>query len=132
MGGRVWYSGGMKHIIRLSEEGYIETIYDGDVSVEDSKAMFRKRYELAYGLADMGKDVNLLVDTRKLGKVAVEEVNPFVALSLKSLDFNRLAVFGARREVELLAKVLLTLAGKLSRLKIFKTREEAVAWLKRA
>src|SRR5688572_19665263 len=119
----------MKHRVFLGKEGFIETIYDGDISLGDSEKMFEKRYELSYGLQDQGKPVNLLVDVRNIGKVDPKEISAFVGLSLKSLNFRRLAVFGAKKEIAALAKVLLTLAGKVKQLGIFKTREEAVAWL---
>ena len=120
----------VRHKVFLSQEGLVENVYHGDVGYGDLQEVFKQTYALGFKLQDEKKPVNLLVDLREIGRVSLLGVGSLATLGIKSFPFNRIAVFGARREIELMAKLVVGMAGKRKTLKMFKERVEAVGWLR--
>jgi hypothetical protein len=120
----------MKHNVFLNGNGVIENVYTGDLSYDDLKKVLEKNYEYAFGLEDLGKKVLILADVSNLKKVPATEITPIAVLGIKNLKFDKLAITGARPELMLLSKVIVGLAGKAKKVKLFKDREEGLKWLK--
>lgn len=120
----------MRHRVFLNDSGFIENVYVGDLKYEELQKMFKQTYELGFGLQDLKKPVRLIVDLSAIGDVPLKEIAPLATLGLKSFPFNKISIYGARKEIMMMANLILGMAGKRKILHVSKTREEALEWLK--
>jgi hypothetical protein len=74
-----------------------------------------------YWLVNMSDDAQRLVD---------KEVRVIAAEKGKALQWEKIAICGAKPGLRMVSKIVLTAVGKGSFTKFFSTEEEALAWLK--
>ena len=101
------------------------------VSQETIEAMIVANDELVQHLQEARKPVYILSDFSRIGKHTVDSR---VALEryLATRFFDKIAAFGLPGSLQITAWMLLNISGKADKVKVFKTEEEARAWLKEA
>lgn len=118
----------MANRIFFNEEGYVEVVIDGEQTymtfanlqptamtiVEDLQKQGKKRY----GLIDITNQKNFSPDSNR----AAMEI-------LESFNYEKVAIFGAGRILQEVAKAIILAMGKNDSTKVFNDRESAVAWL---
>lgn len=70
------------------------------------------------GLVDFSRDPNFTPGTNKAVMQALEEI-----------PYDRIAMFGENKLLGEVTRAVISALGKSDRTKVFRTREEAVAWL---
>lgn len=74
-----------------------------------------------YWLVKVSDEAQNLVD-KEVRKIAAEKV--------KLLQWEKMAIWGAKPGLRMISKIVLTAAGRNNSTKLFKNEEEAFAWLK--
>lgn len=118
----------MANRIFLNPDGYIEVIIDGPQTfmsfdnlmpdASDYLEELQKQGKKRLGLIDLSKQTDFTVDSNRAGMQILE-----------SLNYEKLAFFGAKTSLNEVAKAIILAIGKSDNTKMFKTRDEAVKWL---
>lgn len=118
----------MANKISLNPQGYIEVAIEGPQSFMTFENMkpdaidyleqLQKEGKKRLGLIDLTNQTDFTVDSNRAGMEILE-----------SLNYERLALFGAKTTLTEVVRAIILAIGKNHNTKIFKTREEAVAWL---
>ena len=106
----------------------IEIIYDGDHDVGDSNRVVEQLIGEVAKLKSRGQPVKLLMDLTNLGKTDRRARQNVIKMA-RTLDFQRVGVFGANTFNQILAKFIILVSGKTARIKIFPSRNLALGWL---
>lgn len=113
----------------MGENNIIENVYDGDLTYEEMQQVFKATYALGFQLQDKRLPVKIISDVSALGSVPLEAIKELAVLGIKSFPIQKLAMVGARKELEVAANLILGLAGKKNIFRLFPTRAEALKWL---
>jgi fatty acid/phospholipid biosynthesis enzyme len=118
----------MANRISLDPAGYIDITIDGEQSYMsfsnlmgdalDYLEQLQSQKKRRLGLIDITKESNYTTDTNR---AAME--------MLESANYDRLAIYGGGRILTEIANAIVLAIGKSSNTKVFKTREDALAWL---
>lgn len=114
--------------VRLNSDDLIEVVYRGDQTYETVTAANKTGKMLADRLRRRGAPVLVLVN---LGQVGKNDVNArrATAEALKKFEYDRIAVFGASAIIEKTAGLIVRAVRKEKKIRIFPSRQLAVAWL---
>ncbi|HUD10301.1 MAG TPA: STAS/SEC14 domain-containing protein [Candidatus Saccharimonadales bacterium] len=118
----------MANRIFYNPQGYVEVIIEGEqtymtfenlkVDAIDILDGLQKKGKRRLGLLDISKQKNYTPDTNK----AAMEI-------LESINYEKIAVFGAGKFLAEITKAIILAMGKSANTKIFADRDSAVAWL---
>lgn len=120
----------MRHKISLDKDEIIVQEYFGNLKYGELEEILRRSYEFGFALEDSGKTVKVLMDMRGIGSVELKEILNLASLGVKSSRAKRIAVFGARKEIQIILGAIFTLSGRKGLLKVFKNEKEARNWLR--
>lgn len=118
----------MSDSIFYNKEGYIEVIIEGDQTYMMFQELKIDAALLLEKLRRENKPVLGLIDISKEGKFS-SETNRAAMQILESLNYDKVAIFGASKILEEVTKAIILAMGKMHNTKIFRTREEAIKWL---
>jgi hypothetical protein len=118
----------MANSIFYNPEGYVEVHIEGEqtyMSFENIEPTaldildeLQKKGQKRLGLIDISKQSNFSPDSNRAAMHILESIN-----------YEKVAIFGAGRVLQEVTKAIILAMGKSSNTKIFHNREEAVAWL---
>jgi len=118
----------MANSIFYNPAGYIDVTIEGDQTYMSFENLLPDATDLLEKLKTEGKPRLGLVDVSKQGAFSVGS-NRSAMETLESLDYERLAIFGAGRILGEVIKAIILAMDKGSNTKIFNDRESAVEWL---
>lgn len=118
----------MANKITLNDQGYIEVVIEGPQSFMSFENLMptaidyleelQKKGSKRLGLIDLTNQTDFTVDSNRAGMQILE-----------SLNYDKLALFGAKTVLTEVVKAIILAIGKDYNTKIFKERDEAVKWL---
>jgi hypothetical protein len=111
----------------LHPDDIIELIVAGDQDYESIMHLYEEAKPLLGQLQTEGKPLLGLVNLEKEGKPGVTSNKAAMEL-LEKITYDKLAMYAA--PISEIAKMIILAMGKDENTKVFKTREEALAWLK--
>lgn len=109
-------------------EGYIEVIIAGD---QDRDKFVRLQYEalkIIERLENENKPMLALIDISKQTSFSADTNRASLEI-LESIDYDKVAIFGANKILTEVTKGIILAMGKSSNTKMFKDRESAIEWL---
>jgi hypothetical protein len=117
-----------KNTVELQPEGYVLVTLEGKQDYMTMDALAKRCKRLADQMKAEGKPVIGLVDFSRDGGFTTG-TNKAVMHALEEISYDRLALFGKGGVLEEVTKAVVLALGKAERTKVFKTRDEALAWL---
>ena len=120
----------MDNKVFLNNEDIIEEVYVGDqdgFSVQET--LVKNALPLIEHLKSQSKQVLVLVDLLQIG-MPNASARAVAQKALQELDFEKLAVYTENVYIKYVATFVIKASGKSEKIKVFKTRDEALAWLK--
>ncbi|MFI5270548.1 MAG: STAS/SEC14 domain-containing protein [Candidatus Saccharimonadales bacterium] len=118
----------MANRIFYNPEGYVEVKVEGDQTYMSFENVLPTALDILDELQKKGQDRLGLIDLSKEGAFTPDS-NKAAMQILESLNYDKLAMFGAGRVISDVAKAIVLAMGKGANTKIFNTREEALKWL---
>jgi hypothetical protein len=118
----------MANCIFYNPEGYIEVSVEGDQSYMSFVNLMPEAATMLEQLQKEGKPRLGLIDVTHQGAHTAESNHSALEM-LETLDYERLAIFGANTMLSEVIKGIVIAMGKGEKIKIFKTREDAVEWV---
>lgn len=119
----------MANAIFFNDEGYIEVHIEGDQTYMSFENIRPTAMDLLDDLQKKGMKRCGLIDITKEGTFSPDS-NRAAMNILESLNYEKIAIFGAGRVLREVTKAIIIAMGKSSNTKLFSDRESAVAWLK--
>ncbi len=126
-----------RHAVEIGiekEGGYIVMVFHGDL-VRDTVDEFKAELSFASGVIEkyreeQGAPIHILLDlTDFSGNYALDALSALVAFAKHNKSLvARTATFGGSDKVTMAGEVAIALSGR-DNIKIFKRRDDAVAWL---
>ncbi len=118
----------MPNRIFYNPDGYVEAVIEGDQTAmsfenlrydaEDLLEQMTQKGQPRLGLIDISQERNFTNDSNKAAMQILE-----------SLNYDRLAIFGAKKfQIEITNAIILAM-GKSANTKLFPDRQTALAWL---
>ena len=117
----------MLNHVSVIDNNSIRLTFDGDQTEANFALTVQEAESLVADARAANRRLNILVDVRKIGKVNLT-VRQLAARSLRDWPLNQVAIFGANTYLRHLASLVIMATGN-KRTRIFKTEEEAIAWL---
>lgn len=118
----------MKHTIELSKDNVVEIKYVGEITEEENIDMIKQSYQLITQLVDSGHKPLVLVDLTETKGLNPPPIN---IQAMRDSDAYRLAGFGISNPNDFkTAEALIEKSGAKDHVRIFGTRDQALAWLK--
>lgn len=118
----------LRNEVSLTKAGIILKVFRGDQTVQSIKEFREETEKLIEGLRAKEQKVLVLVDLSHLGKTTVfarsEEIE-----SIRSLDFDKAAVFGSSFINRKMAEIIVHFSGMEYKIKFFNSEKEAESWL---
>lgn len=121
----------MPNRITLNKEECIEQVYDGDQTSAILHETVETTTRIAEDLNRRKLPVRILADVSAIGKIETPTRKAAVD-TLKTVDYYRVAIFGANTFTKALVGLIIHAAGKSNQVKLFKDRASARAWLANA
>lgn len=118
----------MANSIFYNPEGYIEVRIEGDQTYMSFDNMRPTALDIIDEMQKKGQKRLGLIDISNQGAFSPDS-NRAAMNILESLNYDKVAIFGAGRILEEIAKAIILAMGKSANTKLFSNREEAVAWL---
>jgi len=118
----------MANRIFYNPEGYIEATIEGDQTYMSFENLLPDAMVILEQLQAEGKPRLGLIDVSKQGSFTVDS-NRSAMSTLESLNYERTAIFGAKKILTEVIKAIILAMGKNNNTKIFSDRESAVKWL---
>lgn len=118
----------MSNRIFYNPQGFIEVMVEGDQTYMSFENLLPDAAIFLEKLQEEGKPRLGLIDVSKQGAFSVDS-NRSAMGTLESLNYERVAIFGAKNILYEVTKAIILAMGKSSNTKIFKDRESAVKWL---
>jgi hypothetical protein len=121
--------------VSIRQDGVIVVIDPTTMKLEVAKRLANSIDRRCQEMRLKGRDVLILVDSRPL-KEAPGPVNKYMVERTLNMDFDRMAVFGARplqtkaANLMLMAGHLLKRESPIDKIKLFASQEAAERWLK--
>ncbi len=119
----------MPHNSFINDQGILEVTFEGDMTSKGLAEIMGRVMVQADQMHGRGEHPNILMDFSALGKVDPQKKMMAVSI-LKDLKYRRIAGYGASPFAYALIEVIRIMAGATSTTKQFKTREDAIVWLK--
>lgn len=119
----------MANKVFINNDGVIECQVIGDQTLQSVTAMGEEIGSLAARLDAERRPLLVLDDISHIGSVppdARKKVIQFV----KTVKYNRLAMFGGNGLIRVGANLILRASGKSKKLKYFTNRSQAIVWLR--
>jgi len=117
-----------KNSVVWQPEGYALVTLTGKQTFMSMDALAKECEDMAEKLSAQGKPLLGLVDfTQDPGFDA--GTNKAVLKALEEIKYDRIALFGENIALAEVTKAVVAALGKDDRTKVFKTRDEALAWL---
>lgn len=117
----------MKHKISINKEDIVELKYVGEISDEDNIEMIKRSYTLINELLDRGKKPLVLVDLTQTSHFTPPDIN---VQAMRDSEAFKLAGFGISNPDDYkIAEQIIEKSGSNAQIRIFQTREQAIAWL---
>jgi len=114
--------------VHLFEENVIECILKGDINGETVKASMQETKELADEVIAKGIAPKLLIDMHEL--TGQDTGARSRAKALRTFGFEKIAIYGANRTIKTIGQYIARIAGMQDYARFFKTRAQAVRWLR--
>ncbi len=118
----------MKHQIFINPKNVIEVRVLGDVTFDDVNFLGQQVIQNISLLEDKGHLVNILIDYVKTGNIEALAI-PLARTIAKNLDFHKIAGIDSANANTTVIEEAAKTAKIENRLRLFKTRAEAEAWL---
>lgn len=118
----------MSNRIFYNPDGYVEVIIEGDQTYMSFENMLPEAMGIVDSLQKQGKKRLGLIDISQQ-KSFSPDTNRAAMKILESLNYEKLAVFGAGRILEEVTKAIILAMGKNENTKIFKDKQSALDWL---
>lgn len=116
------------NIAYVMDNGLIYKAYIGDQNGDTIRKLWKTMDKLVKELREKKKPVLILVDLSKLGKTHLSARKIEVEF-IRSLDFDKAAIFGDTLFTRALAKVILAASGMSFKIGFFNTQAEGQRWL---
>lgn len=117
-----------RNVVFVRGDGIIYKAYRGDQNSDTIRRLREKTEQLAQGLRAKRKSVLILVDLSKLGKTTLSARKEEIEF-IRSLDFDKAAVFGENFLTRSLVRIIVVLSGREYKIKFFDSESQAVDWL---
>lgn len=117
------------NVALLREDGIICKAYQGNQGADSIRELRKQTEDLVHLLRSGNKNVLILVDLSGLGKTTLPARKEEIAF-IRSLDFDKAAVFGGNFLNTSLAKLIVNLSGMGYKIKFFNSEAEADRWLR--
>jgi hypothetical protein len=118
----------MANRISYNPAGFIDVVIEGDQTYMSFENLLPDATDLLEQLKAEGRPRLGLIDVSRQGAFSVGS-NRSAMETLESLDYERLAIFGAGRILNEVIKAIVLAMDKTHNTKIFNDRESAIAWL---
>ncbi|MBI3282623.1 STAS/SEC14 domain-containing protein [Candidatus Curtissbacteria bacterium] len=119
----------MQHRVFINSDNFIEAQIIGDIGLSEIAKLGQQVVNNITLLEENGRKINILIDYSKGTKT--EEFGIALSKSIaKNLKFNKIAGFAANEETTKVIEEVNKAAGSENKIRLFKTRSEAEAWLK--
>ena len=118
----------MANRIFYNLEGYVEVQIEGEQTYMTFQNMLPDALQIVESLQEQGKKRLGLIDVSKQKSFSPDS-NRAAMNILESLNYEKLAIFGAGRILTEVTKAIVLAMGKNSNTRIFKDRVSAVTWL---
>lgn len=115
--------------VYLDTNDFIWEVYEGRQDGKDIDFVVRETEALMKQLQSKNKDINVIVDARKFGWPTPRARKRGNVLA--SWPYRKLAIFGAPKLLYYVFHMIILGTNSQNRVQIFKTQEEAIAWLKK-
>lgn len=112
----------------INADGMIEAKFDGKLDPAGEIEMQEAIEKLALELEDQAKEINLLIDISQF-EVSGEQIEGLIVHGMSNLKFRKAAPYGASKETREISERMIARTGK-NNIKLFETRDEAIAWIK--
>lgn len=122
------YSSIFKNEVFIRADGVIYKSFRGDQTCESIKRSREETEKLIQELRAQKKPVPMLVDLSALGKTTLSARNEEIE-TIRSLNFDKAAVFGQNFTNRKLAEIIVTFSGMEYKIKFFNSELEAYNWL---
>jgi len=119
----------MANRIFSNDEGYTEMVFEGDQTSETMFATIKESLQYDDQLSAVGKPIKTLVDLSQITALDAGASKQAIG-GVAFTTYDKVAIFGGTEDIKHKVGDILHLAGDESKIKLFTTREEAVAWLK--
>lgn len=120
----------MGNQISWDPAGYIRQVYEGDQTSETVSLAVQKIMVIVRELQaeDSSRPINMLVDLRNIGgqNLGARQTGGKV---LKTLPYQKIAIFGGSKFLMAVAKLITTATGKQERIKQYSSETAAIKWL---
>ena len=116
--------------VYINDEDIIETKYYEDLDVETITKVIEFYNEFSRKLTSENKQVRILVDYSAGGGNSSTEARKIAVEGINKLSFYKLAIFGGSTYLRILTNLVIKAIGRGQKIKYFKSRKEAVMWLK--
>jgi hypothetical protein len=118
----------MQNEVLLEETGILNSIYHGDQTDASINGIAEAAKPLIEQCRLAKKKVLILIDVRDIhGQTAAARKAALDQLNF--LDYDKLAIFGAKTFIKQIIVFLIAASGKKEKVRYFNTEEEARAWL---
>ena len=122
----------MANQVHPDPSGYIRQTYIGDQDVMTISQTIKQTMVIVrqWQVDRPGDPLNFLIDMSKIGSQNLS-ARRAGSKALKSLPYNKIAIFGLNSFMTHVANLVITSAGKHARVKQFSNEAAAAAWLKK-
>lgn len=118
----------MNYHISLINNSYIYITLDHNLTTEDVDELIKKMRQLENKLHQQEKPALILCKLNGI-QTTSSAVRFKGAEGIKSLNYDKCAVYGTNSLVRTLSELVIAIAGVGNRTKLFKTEQEAREWL---
>ncbi len=113
----------------ISPDGYLEVIYTAHVDYENQNRVLTEIEDFVSTLTPENKTIDILSDMSKV--VSFSDAAQMRSLeTITTQHIRKVAVFGANEPMVIIRSIMFSKAGKNDIQRNFKTREEALNWLR--
>lgn len=112
----------------ISEDGLLHNIYKGNQTVTTLKHAHDELITLTQLLRLQGKEIFVLTDITRLGKINVE-ARIYAVDFIRDIDFDKVAIFGNHMLAEQMINFIIAASGRGYKMKYFSSKKDALFWL---
>jgi predicted glycosyltransferase len=120
----------MPNRVALNRQGVIEQHYEGDQTDASLNYAVEETNKHILRLQAAKKAILILVDVSKLGHLTTATRKAAIK-ALMHVHYDKIAVFGTTTFTKALINLIAHAAGKSQAVKVFKTRVDAITWLRK-
>lgn len=119
----------MSHRIFLNSDGFLEQEYKGNLTQEIVDKAIKDTMRTIKVMQKDGKPLLLLVNCTELGRINTPSRKASVE-ALRDIAYDKLAVYGSSPIAKAMSNLIIHASGKQRKIRLFNTRDAAIAWLK--